>query len=57
MRLFAAGLALEANTFSPLPTSLAAFKEKLYDPPGTHPPGSAPVNVRGAGGRRRTATP
>ena len=37
MRLFAAGLALEANTFSPLPTSLAAFKEKLYYPPGTHP--------------------
>lgn len=38
MRLFAAALALEANTFSPLPTSLAAFKEKLYYPPGTHPP-------------------
>jgi microcystin degradation protein MlrC len=37
MRLFAAALALEANTFSPLPTSLAAFKEKLYYPPGTHP--------------------
>lgn len=37
MRLFAAALALEANTFSPLPTSLAAFKEKLYYPPRTHP--------------------
>lgn len=37
MRLFAAALALEANTFSALPTSLAAFKEKLYYPPGTHP--------------------
>lgn len=37
MRLFAAALALEANTFSPLPTSLTAFKEKLYYRPGTHP--------------------
>lgn len=37
MRLFTAALALEANTFSPLPTSFEAFVEKLYFPPGTHP--------------------
>lgn len=37
MRLFTAALALEANTFSPLPTSYEAFIEKLYFPPGTHP--------------------
>jgi microcystin degradation protein MlrC len=37
MRLYAAALALEANTFSPLPTSWEAFVEKLYFPPGTHP--------------------
>jgi len=37
MRLFTAALALEANTFSPLPTAYEAFLEKLYFPPGTHP--------------------
>ncbi len=37
MRIFTAALALEANTFSPLPTSYEAFVEKLYFPPGTHP--------------------
>ena len=34
MRLFYAALALEANTFLPLPTSYQAFVEKLYFPPG-----------------------
>jgi microcystin degradation protein MlrC len=38
MRIFSAGLALEANTFSPLPTSYQAFVEKLHFPPGQHPP-------------------
>ena len=37
MRLFYAALALEANTFLPLPTSYQAFLEKLYFPPGRHP--------------------
>lgn len=37
MRIFAGALALEANTFSPLPTSYAVFVEKLHFPPGTHP--------------------
>ena len=37
MRIFAAALGLEANTFAPIPTSYAAFVEKLYFPPGKHP--------------------
>src|SRR3954465_15840794 len=37
MRLFYAALALEANTFLPIPTSYQAFVEKIYYPPGTHP--------------------
>ena len=37
MRLFYAALALEANTFLPIPTSYQAFVEKIYYPPGQHP--------------------
>jgi microcystin degradation protein MlrC len=37
MRVFTASLATETNTFSPIPTDLAAFKESFYAPPGTHP--------------------
>ena len=37
MRLFYAALALEANTFLPVPTSYQAFVEKLYFPPGKYP--------------------
>src|SRR3989440_8752287 len=37
MRLFYAALALEANTFLPVPTSYQAFVEKLYYLPGEHP--------------------
>ncbi len=37
MRLFAAGLGLEANTFLAVPTTYRAFVEKLYFPPGRHP--------------------
>jgi microcystin degradation protein MlrC len=37
MRLFAAALGLEANTFAPVPTSYRAFVEKLHFPPGRHP--------------------
>lgn len=36
MRLFAASLATETNTFAPLPTSLASFKEGGYFSAGTH---------------------
>ena len=37
MRLFSATLATETNTFSPLPTSLAAYKEAVFLRPGEHP--------------------
>jgi len=37
MRIFYAALALEANTFLPLPTAYQAFTEKLYYPPGRYP--------------------
>jgi len=37
MRLFAATLATETNTFSPLPTSLEAYKEGVFFRPGEHP--------------------
>jgi microcystin degradation protein MlrC len=46
MRLFYAALALEANTFLPLPTSYQAFVEKLYRPPGQHP--DQPGHMTGA---------
>lgn len=37
MRLFSATIATETNTFSPLPTSLDAFKESVFLRPGEHP--------------------
>lgn len=37
MRVFAASLATETNTFSPLPTNRDAFVSAFYAPPGTHP--------------------
>jgi microcystin degradation protein MlrC len=37
MRLFAATIATESNTFSPMPTSLAAYKESVFLRPGEHP--------------------
>jgi len=37
MRLFAATIATETNTFSPLPTSLQAYKECVFLRPGEHP--------------------
>ena len=37
MRLFTATLATESNTFSPLPTSLDAYKEGVFLRPGEHP--------------------
>ena len=56
MRLFSATLATETNTFSPLPTSLAAYEECVFFRPGEHPtdaPGmcTAPLFVA----RRRAA--
>ena len=37
MRIFSATIATETNTFSPMPTSLAAFKESVFLRPGEHP--------------------
>ena len=50
MRLFYAALALEANTFLPIPTSYQAFVEKIYYPPGKHPDSQyrSPASRRGS---------
>jgi len=50
MRLFSATLATETNTFSPLPTSLAGYRECVFLRPGEHPEatplmGTAPLWV------------
>lgn len=37
MRIFAASLATESNSFSPIPTSRASYESTLYFPPGKHP--------------------
>ena len=37
MRVFTASLSCETNTFSPIPTGMAAFRERVYFPGGTHP--------------------
>jgi microcystin degradation protein MlrC len=37
MRVFVASLATETNTFSPVFTDLASFKESFYAAPGEHP--------------------
>jgi len=38
MRVFTASLATETNTFGPMPTGLASFKDRGYFPAGSHPP-------------------
>jgi microcystin degradation protein MlrC len=54
-RLFAASLATETNTFSPIPTSRLSFEQAFYAPAGRHPDEpklcSAPLLVA----RRRAA--
>ena len=37
MRMFAASIGTETNTFSPIPTALESFHETFYAPPGQHP--------------------
>ena len=37
MRLFAASIGTETNTFAPIPTALESFHEAFYAPPGQHP--------------------
>ena len=34
MRIFAASLATETNSFSPIPTSRASYRGDVYFPPG-----------------------
>jgi len=41
MRLFSATIATETNTFSPLPTSLEAYREVVFLRPGEHPDDTA----------------
>jgi len=57
MRLFSATIATETNTFSPMPTSIAAFQESVFLRPGEHPDDAprmctAPLYVA----RRRSAS-
>jgi microcystin degradation protein MlrC len=37
MRMFAASIGTETNTFAPIPTALESFHESFYAPPGQHP--------------------
>lgn len=37
MRLFAASIGTETNTFAPIPTALESFHESFYAAPGEHP--------------------
>jgi microcystin degradation protein MlrC len=37
MRVFSGSLATETNTFAPMPTGLASFKDRGYYPAGQHP--------------------
>jgi microcystin degradation protein MlrC len=37
MRVFTGGIATETNTFAPMPTGLASFRDRGYYPAGTHP--------------------
>jgi len=46
MRLFAAALSTESNTFSPIPTDLESFTGNRYFPPGKHP--EHPTNTSSA---------
>lgn len=37
MRIFCGGIATETNTFAPMPTGMASFKDRGYFPAGQHP--------------------
>ena len=37
MRVFSGALATETNTFGPMPTSIASFRDRGYFPAGQHP--------------------
>ncbi len=57
MRLFSAILATETNTFSPLPTSLAGYKEGVFLRPGEHPDASPLMYTAPLWVARRAARP
>jgi microcystin degradation protein MlrC len=55
MRLFAATLATEANAFSPRPTGLASYRNRVFLPPKrTQALGLEPVTNPGIGPRARS---
>ena len=37
MRVFSGGIATETNTFAPMPTGMATFRDRGYYPAGSHP--------------------
>ena len=45
MRVFTGGIATESNSFSPVPTNLESFKERLYYEAGTHPADASPTTA------------
>ena len=57
MRVFSGSLATETNTFGPMPTSLASFRDRGYFPAGQHPDHmryfSGPLGRRGCAARSR----
>ena len=53
MRLFAASLGTETNTFSPIPTSYESFKDGYIYRPGEHPDEAKHVTAPLVVGRRR----
>ena len=59
MRMFAASLATETNTFSPIPTSRRSFEDRSMRPPASTPTSPSCARRRSmsrAGGRRRRAS-
>ena len=57
MRLFAAALATETDTFSPLPTSLASYRDTVFLPPTADPGAEARTHPRRPTSRRREGQP
>jgi microcystin degradation protein MlrC len=55
MRLFAASLATETNTFSPIPTSRMSFERAFYAPAGRHPDEAKLCSAPLLAARRRAA--
>jgi len=45
MRIFTGGIATESNSFSPIPTNLDSFEERLLFPAGTHPEAASPTTA------------